>query len=288
MKSDGRNQVCVAANLGFTEGPVVSPSGEILVTSISDGGVYRVSSTGADAHFTSLGGGANGAVIDRSGTIFVAQNGGRWASEGPSWMPASVGGVQKITLDGTVSWLTRDPIAPNDLCFGPDGFLYVTDPTRSREISDGRIWRVDPQTGSAEILLSTPWFPNGIAFDAENHLYLASTNDSRIYRADVVGRTLSQPELAIQMTSGYPDGMAFDESGNLVIGAISLTGDAGTIQTWTSTGKPIDEYSPGTGSFYTNVAFTPSGSLVITASDLGEVLVVHNWGASGMPLHPFR
>lgn len=278
----------LAEGVGFSEGPVVTEDGEIFVTSIDHGRVYRIADSGAEV-FAELGGGANGATIDREGTLYVAQNGGRWSPEGPWWGPDSVGGVQAVSPDGTVRWVNRDPIAPNDLCFGPDGYLYVTDPTRAPRAADGRIWRVDPASGEAELLLSVPWFPNGIGFGPDDALYLASTWDSRIVRFALDGGRLVDQQTVVQMEYGYPDGFAFDVEGNLLIGAISDDEDTpGDIQIWDSSGALQGVLEPGPGSKYTNVALTPDRTLVVAASSLGEVLAVEDWPAAGLPLYPFR
>ncbi len=278
----------LASGLGFTEGPVVTSGGEVFVTSIDHARVYRITDSGSEV-FADLGGGANGATLDKDGTLYVAQNGGRWSPQGPKWGPDSIGGVQAVRSDGSFDWVTRDPIAPNDLCFGPDGYLYVTDPTRAPRAADGRIWRVDVASGEAELLLSVPWFPNGIGFGPDDGLYLASTWESRIVRFTMDDGRLLDPQTFIQMEEGYPDGFAFDFEGNLLIGAISDDDDVpGDIQIWSPSGTLLDVLRPGIGSKYTNVALSPDRTLIIAASSLGEVLSVEDWPTAGLPLHPFR
>lgn len=282
------NMEKLAEGVGFSEGPVITEAGEIFVTSIDHGRVYRITDSDAEV-FAELGGGANGATIDREGNLYVSQNGGRWSHGGPGWTPDSVGGVQVVRPDGSFEWLTRDPISPNDLCFGPDGLLYVTDPTRAPKAADGRLWRVHPQTGEAEILTSTPWFPNGIGFGADGGLYVASTWESRIVRFDIEDGKLANETTFIQMEKGFPDGFAFDAEGNLLIGAISDDDDVpGDIQVWSSGGDYLDTFEPGSGSKYTNLAFAPDGGLIIAASSLGEVLRIEDWPTTGLELHPFR
>jgi gluconolactonase len=286
----------LASDLGFTEGPIVLSTGEIVVTSISRGKLYRINPDGGGSLMIDLGGGANGAAVDADDTIYVAQNGGRWAANGPQWPPTSVGGIQVVRAPyDSWEWLTREPIAPNDLCFGPDGMLYVTDPTRSLNLEDGRIWRVDPTTGGTELLASVPFFCNGIAFDADGHLYVASTHEALIYVCDVESGTLTPPKVAIDLKHRWPDGMAFDSVGNLVIGAVhagglgvNSTGGQAAIETWTVDGERIDEYIPGPGDHFANICFDGKGGLIITASDHGEVLLVPDWGDPGLPLYPLR
>jgi gluconolactonase len=280
-----REIVVLAEDLGFTEGPVVLPDGNIVVTSITRGHVYLVYPGGGSKLLADVGGGANGAAVDADGILYIAQNGGRWAATGPVWPPDSIGGVQRIYPDGSHDWLTREPIAPNDLCLGPDGMLYVTDPTRSQVINDGRVWRINPNDGGCELLRSFDFFPNGIAFDSDDDLWLLATDCAKVYRTRVDGGTLADPVEVFQLRQGKPDGMAFTADGDVVLGAVD--GDYGSVQTWSPAGELLDEFRPGPGIRYTNVAFDYDGGLVISASDEGKVLLVPGWG-EGLPLYPFR
>lgn len=277
----------VATDVGFAEGPLYTPAGDVYFTSITQGRLYRLTDSGADV-VADLGGGANGAALGADGTIYVAQNGARWSTTGPKWGPDSVGGVQAVRPDGTFAWLHRDPIAPNDLCFGPDGLLYVTDPTRAPFAADGRIWRIDPATAEAELLCSVPWFPNGIGFGLDDRLYLASTYDARIIAFRLDEGKLVDEETVVRMDVGHPDGFTFDTEGNLIVCAINLDGGAGVIQTWSVTGKKLDQFQPGDNGKYTNIALDGAGQLVICDSDGGQLLVVDEWPARGLDLYPFR
>lgn len=277
----------VATDVGFSEGPLYTPAGDTYFTSISHGRLYRLIDGGAEVA-ADLGGGANGATLAADGSIYVAQNGARWSTTGPRWGRDSIGGVQVARPDGSFDWVHRDPIAPNDLCFGPDGLLYVTDPTRAPRGADGRLWRVDVGTCEAELLTSTAYFPNGIGFGVDDTLYVASTYDSRIVAYDVDDGRLVNERTAVQMDSGHPDGFTFDTDGNLIVCAIDLGTAPGAIQTWTVTGEKLDQYVPGDNPKYTNVVLDDAGKMTICDSEGGAVLVVDDWGAAGLPLHPYR
>ena len=271
--------------MGFTEGPVITAAGDIVVASIDHGRLYAIRD-GEVSVLAETRGGPNGAAEGADGRIFVAQNGGKWPATAA---PDITGGVQVVTPDGSIDWLTRDPVSPNDLCFGPDGSLYVTDPTRRQSRDDGRIWRCNIETGEAELLVSLPWFPNGIGFGIEDDaIYVASTGDAKIIRFPLNRGRLGSPEVVIAMKNGHPDGFAFDLEGNVVIAALSLQHGQGEIQTWSIDGIHLDTFLPGPNSHYTNVAISPDRTLIVADSDGGAVLAVDGWPSSGLPLHPFR
>jgi gluconolactonase len=278
----------IARGGGFVEGPVIWPAGALSVTSVDRGVVYRV----RDGEFELLaatGGGANGSTIDAEGNIYVTQNGRRFAPEGPRWGPDSVGGVQVIDRDGDVRWLTRDPISPNDLCFGPDGLLYMTDPTRDPVRSEGRIWRVDPKSGETELLGSVPWFTNGIGFDAEDVLWVAATRESRLMAFDVEQGQLVDERIALEMGGLWPDGFAFDVEGNVIVAAVGPEeGDQGEIQVWSARGELLAALRPSPSRHFTNVALSPDRLLIVTDADTGNVFAAADFPTAGLLLHPFR
>jgi gluconolactonase len=274
----------VAEGLGFTEGPVVRADGTLIVTAIDRGLLWSIGRDGV-APFAVTGGGPNGATAGPDGTIYVAQNGGR----GPGWRrTVTTGGVQVVRADGMIEWITRDPVSPNDLCFGPDGFLYVTDPTRRASRDDGRIWRVDVETRDAELVTSTNWYPNGIGFgDDDDALYVASTGERSIVRHSLSSPSLGKREVVCRMDSGLPDGFAFDVEGHLIVGVNGEDGRHGEIQVWTCDGEFVDRLRPIEAKYMTNVALDRAGHLFVTCPDIGGVVRL-DWPHAGLELHPFR
>jgi gluconolactonase len=280
----------LATGLGFTEGPTITSDGELVVVSIDQGRLYRITEAGAGT-LAQLDGGPNGATADENDVIYVAQNGGNWMRNANPERAAPAGmsgGIQRVTLSGAATWISRDPLAPNDLCFGPDGNLYVTDPTRNRKYDDGRIWRCDVATGQTVLLHRVAWFCNGIGFGPDDRLYVASSGDRRIMRFTVNETGLEDEEIVCQMGEHAPDGFAFDIDGNLVIASLSRTETPGELQVWTPEGRLLERIRTGRGRHYTNVALDGAGHLVFTDSDGGQVMCVDEWPAVGLALYPFR
>jgi gluconolactonase len=273
----------LGTGVGFAEGPLVTQDGRIVCTSIDQGSLYLIGPAGPEV-LTVTGGGPNGATEGPGGLLYVAQNGGRRPAR--KW-PFVSGGVQAVGPGGLINWVTLDPVWPNDLCFGPDGLLYVTDPTRPVERADGRIWRCDVTSGEAELLASVAYYPNGIGFGPDNVLYVASSSQSAILRMSADASGLGKPETFVRMGDGMPDGFAFDRSGNLTVAAVGA-GGAGEVQTYDQSGQLVDVFRPSTSATLTNVALTSDSVLIVTDAEAGTVLAVRGWPESGLPLHPFR
>lgn len=271
-------------DVGFTEGPVLAQDGALYVTSIDRGAVYRISDHKADM-FAETGGGANGLTEGRDGIFYLAQNGGSWPALNK--VKASPG-VQRIMPDGTVDRIGPAMKSPNDLAFGPDGWLYVTDPTRKPERDDSRLWRVDIETGDSELLIECDWYTNGIGFGADDGwIYVADTKNARIVRLPIGSRDSRHLETVIQMSENHPDGFGFDLQGNIVIACPGDEKTPGNIQIWSLSGEHVETIRPGSSRYYTNIVLGADGMAYVTDSDGGRVLA-GNLGRPGLALHPFR
>jgi gluconolactonase len=275
----------IATGLGHCEGPVLTQSGGLVLASMSHGCVYEIRD-GEAVVLGETGGGPNGLVESAEGEILAAQLG--WRGEvAPG--PRQTGGIQAISPSGEVRWVTRDPVAPNDLCFGPEGLLYFTDPSR-KPFRDGRLWRCDVVAGEAQILFSLDWYPNGIGFGPEDDaIYVADTSGQRIVRFPfTAGGRLGAEETFADVPYGMPDGFAFDADGTLILCSVRMDGEPGEIQRYDRDGNLIDSHRPGPSGLYTNLALAGDGTAYVTDTEAGELLAIEGLATSTLPLHPFR
>jgi gluconolactonase len=285
-----------AGDLGAPEGPVALPDGTWLVVeaAANRGCVTHLSADGKTKSVIKQTGRPNGLAVDADGTIWVAE------SKFPSLL--------RLTMDGKCEVVATECdgesfLFPNDLCFGPDGAIYLTDSgvqidnfapnnqIRADYIDvhyDGRLYRVDPETGAVTKLDQGFQFTNGIAFGPDGMLYLNETVTGNIYRyawrdGGMVGRrTLFGNVIRADAPPGWkgPDGMAFDDSGLLYV-AVFAQGDVTVLGL---NGEVVDRI-PTQGLLPTNVAFALPGEhrIHVTEFQHGQV-EVFPVSRNGLPL----
>ncbi len=260
------------------EGPVALPDGSWLIVegSADRGCVTHLSKDGKTRRTIRKTGRPNSLAVDAGGAVWVAE------SKTPSLL--------RLTMDGECKVVATECdgerfLFPNDLCFGPDGALYLTDsgvhidsfaphgtirPDYMDVKYDGRVYRVEPQTGTVSLIDRGIKFTNGIAFGPDGRLYVNETLTGNIYRyAWRDGRVVSQRELFGNVIrpdapSGWkgPDGMAFDERGFLYV-AVFGQGDVTVLGL---DGKVVKRIATQ-GTLPTNVAFALPGNRSIYVTE---------------------
>ncbi|CAN5140959.1 SMP-30/gluconolactonase/LRE family protein [soil metagenome] len=269
--TDGSFRV-LAAGIGFTEGPLWLPSGDILVTSMSRGLLYEVPlAATAEAPLRSFetGGGPNGLASSADGLVVVAQNGG---ASFQSRSPRPVKPGIQVLRDGLVfDELVTGCLAPNDLVFAPDGTLWFTDPGHPADPDFApRVSRYDFATGALDTVVEGVRFPNGLAFGPDGDFYLADSDSDDILRFTVSSEGLSDRRVFANVTAGGPDGIAFDANGFLYVAAF----DTDDIAVFDPEGTLVRRLPTGEKSRPTNLCFAGDelDTLVVTLASGGRVI----------------
>ncbi len=274
----------LAGGIGFTEGPLWTTGGELLVVSMNRGLVYRLDprlSPGAPLAEIETGGGPNGLAEGPDGVIYVAQNGSA-TIRSRSPRPAAPG-LQAIEGDA-VRDLPVTGHAPNDLVVGPDGRIWFTDPvslpaaapapdTDPATGSPGsRVYVYDPRAGTLAVAMEDIVFPNGLAFGPDPaYLFVADSTADEIlrYRVDGDGPACDREVFARTPGAG-PDGIAFDADGNLYVAAF----ESDDVQIFDPSGRLVRRLPTGAGSRPTNLCFAGPDldRLVVTLARGGRVV----------------
>jgi sugar lactone lactonase YvrE len=133
-------------------------AGQMYVSSRYDGTVYRVAQNGTMSSYAEGMGIATGIAFDREENLYVGDRSGT---------------IFKIARDRQIFvFATLEPsVSAYHLAFGPEGSLFVTGPTTS---SFDAVYSVDVH-GTVSVFYRGLGRPQGLAFDAENNLYVAAS-----------------------------------------------------------------------------------------------------------------
>jgi gluconolactonase len=288
----------LAEGLSLPEAPLLLADGSWLVAEmdVRVGSVTRLYPDGGRAAVAKTGR-PNGMALGRDGTVWVCE----------TLTPALVAldvetGVFETALRKAGG---RALLWPNDLCFGPDGSLYVTDsgiligdflvdgvPGADAQAlpMDGFVFRYDRRSGETRLLDEGLLFANGIAFGPDGLLYVNETVTGNVYRYRIAdGRVDGGRELFGNVRDADcdrpglrgPDGMAFSADGRLWV-AVFGQGDVTVLG---PDGAVLERLKVG-GASPTNVAFGPPGDTAIyVVEDEHGRLERIDVGAAGLSLH---
>jgi len=233
----------IGEGLGFPEGPVVLPDGDVLVVEVRAGRLTRVHPDGTSTVVAEPGGGPNGAAIGPDGAAYVVNNGGfPWSERsglvlpidetGSNRPPDFAGGwVDRIDLDtGDITRLLSDVdgelfLGPNDIVFGQDGGFWFTDfgKTGPRSMDRGAIYYARPDGSGLRRVAQGLTGPNGIGLSPDGStLYAAETYTGRLLAWDVSGPgTVEGGSRILVSTPNHFDSLAVEADGTVVVAAIN-------------------------------------------------------------------
>ena len=225
-------------------------------------------------------------AVDALGNIYTTFSGSRGQK-----VPVA---VFKIDLNFGIKPFVNDLMNATALAFDPQGMLYIS----SRH--DGMVYQVTP-TGNMSVFVEGMGVATGLAFDREQNLYVGDRSgtifkispnrqifvfatmeasiaayhmvfgpDGYLYVTgpttssfDCVNRISVHGEVEVFFRGlGRPQGMAFDEGGNLFVAA-SMAGRRGVVRIAPDRRAELFLSGPG----IVGLAFTPSRSLAIATSN---------------------
>lgn len=199
-----------ADGIPFPEGPVFDSQGNLFVCARRDGYIVQVTTDRVVHRFVETGGKPNGLAIDNEDRLYVAD--------------AVRQEILTLDPDGTLDVLVPTEfcattlVGPNDLCFGPSGRLYFTDPGLSMETHDGAVYCLNQDRTDLRCLAKNLPFPNGLAVTPdESRLYFVESVLARLYGVDLAVKTNTPPDLVCDITDGIlPDGVEWMDQHHLI------------------------------------------------------------------------
>ncbi len=217
----------LGSGMRWAEGPVWFGDGRyLLVSDIPNNRIMRYDeATGAWGVFRAPSNMANGLARDTQGRLLTCEHGGRR--------------ITRTEYDGRITVLAdrfqgRRLNSPNDIVCQSNGAIWFTDPPfgigghwegeKAEPELPHAVYRIDPQSGELQQVLTDLAGPNGLAFSPDGRvLYIVESRAQphrKVWAYDVDGAGgLSGKRLVIDAQGpGALDGIAVDEDGNLWCG----------------------------------------------------------------------
>ena len=259
----------------FLEGPVFDVDGNLYVTDIPWGRIFRV-------------------TPDRQWTL-VAQydgepNGMKFLDPQRLLITDYKNGLMTLDIaSGAITPLLARRNSErfkgvNDLIFDSQGNLYFTDQGQSGlHDPSGRLYRLRPDGQLDQLLCNIP-SPNGVALSPDERvLYLAVTRGNCVWRVPLLpdGSVSKVSQFFTSYGPSGPDGLAVDAEGNVLVCNPGL----GYVWLLNHRAEPVKIWRSPAGASTTNLAFGGADrrTLYCTESTTGSILIAQAPHA-GLPL----
>lgn len=260
----------------FLEGPVFDDAGNLYVTDIPWGRIFRIDPQGAWTLVAEYDGEPNGMKFLNADTLLITDY--------------KNGLVQLDVASGHITPLlarrnSESFKGVNDLVFDAAGNLYFTDQGQTGlHDPTGRLYRLG-RDGRLDQLLDNIPSPNGVALSPDGKvLYLAVTRGNCVWRVPLLpdGSVAKVSQFFTSYGPSGPDGLAVDSQGRLLVANPGL----GYVWVLNSRAEPVLVLRGPAGASTTNLAFGGADrqTLYVTDSTHGHILRT-TLDVAGLPLH---
>lgn len=259
----------------FLEGPVFDASGNLFVTDIPFGRIFRIDPTGHWDLVAQWDGEPNGLKFLDDRQLLVTDY-----RHGLMRVDVVSGAVEPL-LERRNSESFK---GVNDLMFDSNGRLYFTDQGQTGlHDPTGRVYRLSGD-GRLDLLLSNVPSPNGVVLSNDGRfLFVAATRGNCVWRMPLLadGSVAKAGQFFTLYGPSGPDGLAMDERGRLLVANPGL----GLVWVLNARAEPEEVLRGPVGASVTNLAFGgPSRqTLFCTDSTHGQILMAR-MDCAGMPL----
>ncbi len=248
----------------FLEGPVFDDAGNLYVTDIPFGRVFRIDPKGEWDLVAQWDGEPNGMKLLNPAELLVTDY-----LNGLMVVDIRSGAVRPYLARRN----TESFKGVNDLTFDSQGNLYFTDQGQTGlHDPTGRVYRLS-RAGRLDLLLSNVPSPNGIVLSPdEKFLFVAVTRGNCVWRMPLLadGGVSKAGQFFTSYGPSGPDGLAMDESGRLLIA------NPGLAYVWVLNhrAEPVQVLRGPSGHSLTNLAFggETRTMLYVTDSTKGDIL----------------
>jgi gluconolactonase len=259
----------------FLEGPVFDTAGNLYVTDIPFGRIFRIDAEGEWTLVAEYDGEPNGMKFLNDRELLIADyKNGLMACDVAS-------GVVRPYLERRN---TQRFMGINDLVFDSAGNLYFSDQGQTGlHDPTGRLYRLRPN-GQLDLLLSNVPSPNGVALSPDERvLYLGVTRGNAVWRVPLLDDGSVSKVSAFFRSYGPsgPDGLAVDGQGRVIVANPGL----GYAWVLNHRAEPVLVLRSPLGMSLTNVAFggPDRKTLYCTESVSGSILR-STLDTAGLPL----
>ncbi len=259
----------------FLEGPVFDDAGNLYVSDIPWGRIFRIDAQGAWTLVAEYDGEPNGMKFMDAGTLLITDY-----KNGLIQLDVATGRVAPFLARRNSERFK----GVNDLVFDAAGNLYFTDQGQTGlHDPTGRLYRLAPG-GRLDLLLDNIPSPNGVALSPDGKLlYLAVTRGNCVWRVPLLadGSVAKVSQFFTSYGPSGPDGLAVDAQGRLLVANPGL----GYVWVLNSRAEPVEVLRGPAGASTTNLAFggPQRSTLYVTDSTHGHVLRAR-MDAPGLPL----